>query len=58
MGPRKHFIAKNLKNDSVQTQGDSPPSTKLVNCSENTSKLQQAQQRLMAAGRQAFSLVT
>jgi hypothetical protein len=41
-GPRKHSIANKLKNDSVQTQGDSSQSTKLANCSENTSKLQQA----------------
>jgi hypothetical protein len=47
-----------LKNDSVQTQGDLSPSTKLANCSENTRKLQKARERLMAAGRQAFSLVT
>jgi hypothetical protein len=47
-----------LKNDSVEIQGDSSPSTKLANSSENTSKLQQAQQQLMAAGRQAFYLVT
>jgi hypothetical protein len=58
MGPRKHSIANKLKNGSVQTEGDSSPSTKLANCSENTSKLQQARQRLLAAGRQAFSLVT
>jgi hypothetical protein len=55
---RKHSIAKKLINGSVKTQGDSSPSTKSANCSENTSKLQQARQRLMAAGRQAFSLVT
>jgi hypothetical protein len=41
-GPRKHSIAKKLKNDSVQNLGNSSPSTKLANCSENTSKLQQA----------------
>jgi hypothetical protein len=58
MGARKYSIAKKLKNGSVQTQGNSSPSTKLANCSENTSKLQQARQWLMAAGRQAFSLVT
>jgi hypothetical protein len=51
-------MAKKLKNDSVQTQGDASPSTKLADCSENTSKLQQERERLMAAGRQAFSLVT
>jgi hypothetical protein len=39
-----------LKNDFVQTLGDSSPFTKLANCSENTSKLQKARQRLMAAG--------
>jgi hypothetical protein len=57
-GSRKHSIAKKLKNGSVQTQGDSLLSTKLANYSENTSKLQQARQRLMAAGRQACYLVT
>jgi hypothetical protein len=50
-------MAKKLKNGPVKTQGNSSPSTKLANCSENTSKLQQARQRLMAAGRQAFSFV-
>jgi hypothetical protein len=51
MGPRKHSTAKKLKNLSVQIHDDSSPSTKLANCTENTSKLQQAQLRLMAAGR-------
>jgi hypothetical protein len=36
-GPQKHPIAKNLKNDSIQTQSNSSPSTKLANCSKNTS---------------------
>jgi hypothetical protein len=58
MGPRKPSIAKKLKNGSIQTQGDSSLSTKWANCLENASKLQQAQQWLIAAGRQAFSLVT
>jgi hypothetical protein len=49
---------KKSKNDSVQTQGYLFPSTKLVDCSENTSKLQLARQWLMAAGRQAFFLVS
>jgi hypothetical protein len=51
-------VAKKFKNDLVQTQDDSSPSTKLAECSENTIKLQQARQQLMAAGRQAFSFVT
>jgi hypothetical protein len=42
MGPLKTFYCQEIENDSVQTQGDSSPSTKLANCSENTSKLQQA----------------
>jgi hypothetical protein len=57
-GPRKHSIDKKLKNGCVQTQSDTSPSTKLTKCSENTSKLQQVRQRLIAAGQQAFSLVT
>jgi hypothetical protein len=57
-GPRKHFVAKKVKNGSVQTQGDSSPFTKLAKYRENISKLQQARQRLMAVGRQAFSFVT
>jgi hypothetical protein len=36
-GPQKHFIVKKLKNDSIKTQGDSSPSNKQANCSENTS---------------------
>jgi hypothetical protein len=40
-------MAKKFKNDSVQTQGDSLPPTKLVNSSENTSKLQQATNLLL-----------
>jgi hypothetical protein len=51
-------MAKKLKNDSFQIQSDSSPSTNFANCSENTSKLQQARQQLMAAGRQTFSLMT
>jgi hypothetical protein len=38
-GPRKFSIAKKLKKGLVRTQGDSSPSTKLANCSENTSNL-------------------
>jgi hypothetical protein len=49
---------KKFKNYSVQTEGDASPSAKLADCLENTSKLQQARQLLMAAGQQAFSLVT
>jgi phospholipase/lecithinase/hemolysin len=51
-------MAKKFKNDFVQTKGDLSQSTKLANCSENKSNLKQARQRLMAAGRQAFSFVT
>jgi hypothetical protein len=55
-GPQKHSIAKKFKNHSVQTQGDSSPSAKLANSSENTSKLQKARQRQMAVRGQAFPL--
>jgi hypothetical protein len=58
MVPQKHSVAKKFKNGSIQTQGDSSLSTKWANCLENASKLQQAQQWLIAAGRQAFSPVT
>jgi len=48
-----------MKNCSVQTQGESSPSTKLAKYSEkHTRKLQQARQRLMVFGRQVFFLVT
>ena len=41
--PRKHSTAKKLKNSSVQTQGESAPSTKLANNSSmHTSELQEA----------------
>jgi hypothetical protein len=36
-GPPKHSVAMKLKNDSVQTQGDSSSSTKLAESSENAS---------------------
>jgi hypothetical protein len=49
MAPPKAYCRK-IKNGFVQTQGDSSPSTKLANSLENTSKLQQARQRLMAVG--------
>jgi hypothetical protein len=53
-GPQKHSIAKKFKNCSIQTQCESSPSTKLANYSENTSKMQQAQQLLMADRQQAL----
>jgi hypothetical protein len=56
LGPRKHCIVKKLKNDSVQPQGHSSPSTKLADCSENTNKVQKARRRLMAVVRQPFPL--
>jgi hypothetical protein len=49
MGLPKKIFAKIFKSDSVQTQGDSSSPTKLANCAENTSKLKQTRQRLMAA---------
>jgi hypothetical protein len=54
-GPWKHSTANKLKNGSVQTQGESTPSTKLA---LHTSGLQQARQRLMTSERQVSFLVT
>jgi hypothetical protein len=53
-GPQKHSIAKKLKNGSIQTQGKSSPSNKLVNYLENTSKMQQAQQLLKSYRQQTL----
>jgi len=55
--PRKHSITKILKNGSVQSQGESSPSTKMAKCSEtHARKLQQARQQLIASGCKLFSL--
>jgi hypothetical protein len=49
MRPPKIFYCQETENDSFQNQGNSSLSTELANCLENTSKLQQARQRVMAA---------
>jgi hypothetical protein len=58
MGPPKTFYWQEIEKWLRSNPGRLSPSTKLGSYSENTSSLQQARQRLMAAGRQAFPFNT